>query len=54
MREEAQKEGWAKASKLQNRPMSHGLVGLVRENNIAAMVEVSYFLIPFVQNLQML
>ena len=43
MREEAQKEGWAKASKLQGRPMSQGLVGLVRDSQSATLVEVSTF-----------
>ena len=43
MREEAQKEGWAKASKLQGRPMSQGLVGLVKDGQSATLVEVSIF-----------
>ena len=41
LKEQAQKEGWAKATKLQDRPMSQGLIGLIKENNMAAMVEVS-------------
>ena len=40
MREEAQKEGWAKATKLQDRPMSQGLVGLISDENSATLVEV--------------
>ena len=40
LRDEAQKEGWSKATKLQGRPMSQGLVGLMIENNTAALVEV--------------
>ena len=40
LREEAQKEGWAKATKLQGRPMSQGLVGVMVDNQAAAMVEV--------------
>ena len=40
MREEAQKEGWAKATKLQDRPMSQGLVGLIKDNQSATLVEV--------------
>lgn len=41
MREEAKKEGWAKASKLQGRPMSQGLVGLVRDSQSATLVEMN-------------
>ncbi len=40
LREEAQREGWSKATKLQGRPMSQGLIGVLVENNMAAMVEV--------------
>ena len=43
MREEAQKEGWAKATKLQDRPMSQGLVGLISDDNSATLVEVRLF-----------
>ena len=41
MREQAQKEGWAKASKLQSRPMSQGLIGIAVSDKSAAVVEVS-------------
>lgn len=41
LREEAQKEGWAKASKLQGRAMSHGLVGVTVQDRCAVMVEVN-------------
>ncbi|XP_071101157.1 elongation factor Ts, mitochondrial-like [Haliotis cracherodii] len=41
LQEQAQKEGWAKATKLQNRPMSQGLVGVVRDQQTATMVEVN-------------
>ena len=41
LREEAQKEGWEKATKLQNRPMSHGLVGVLTQNQSGVMVEVN-------------
>ena len=40
MREEAQREGWAKATKLQGRPMSQGLVGLITDSHSATLVEV--------------
>lgn len=39
--EQAQKEGWAKASKLQGRPMSQGLVGMIRDDQRATLVEVN-------------
>lgn len=39
--EQAQKEGWAKADKLQSRPMSQGLVGVLQSRAGATMVEVS-------------
>jgi len=41
LREQAQKEGWAKATKLQDRPMSQGLVGIIVEGRSAAMVEIN-------------
>ncbi|XP_048238030.1 elongation factor Ts, mitochondrial-like isoform X2 [Haliotis rufescens] len=41
LQEQAQKEGWAKATKLQNRPMSQGLVGVVGDQQTATMVEVN-------------
>ena len=40
MKRVAQEQGWEKASKLGERPMSQGLVGLIHEQNMAAMVEV--------------
>ena len=40
LKEQALKEGWTKAQKLQDRPMSQGLVGVSLNNNIAALVEV--------------
>ena len=43
MNEEAQKAGWDKASKLANRPMSQGAIGVVVKRNIAIMVEVWLF-----------
>ncbi|XP_060080045.1 elongation factor Ts, mitochondrial-like [Ylistrum balloti] len=39
--EQAQKEGWAKATKLQGRPMSQGLVGVVSDNQRATLVEIN-------------
>lgn len=39
--EQAQKEGWAKADKLQSRPMSQGLVGVLQSRAGATMVEVN-------------
>lgn len=44
MRDEAQKEGWEKAGKLQDRPMSQGLVGLFEDNSAITLVEVSVFI----------
>ena len=41
LQEEAQREGWAKVAKLQARQAKQGLVGLLLEDNRAAMVEVS-------------
>jgi elongation factor Ts len=41
LKERAQKEGWAKASKLQSRPMSQGLVGVAVQDKAAAIVEVN-------------
>ena len=37
---EAEKQGWEKATKLQGRPASEGLVGVLVDVNHAAMVEV--------------
>jgi translation elongation factor EF-Ts len=38
--EEAKKEGWAKATKLQDRSMSQGLIGLISDNSAVTMIEV--------------
>ncbi|KAH9489271.1 hypothetical protein Btru_056981 [Bulinus truncatus] len=39
--DEAQKEGWARATKLQTRPMSQGLVAILGDNKQATMIEVN-------------
>ncbi|KAG9491612.1 hypothetical protein GDO78_000236, partial [Eleutherodactylus coqui] len=41
LHQQAQKEGWNKASKLQGRRTAEGLVGLLQEGNTAVMVEVN-------------
>lgn len=41
LREQAQKEGWAKATKLQNRSMSQGLVAITGNSEAATMIEAS-------------
>ncbi|MEQ2239345.1 hypothetical protein ILYODFUR_003481 [Ilyodon furcidens] len=41
LHEQAQKEGWAKASKLEGRKAKEGLIGLLVGNQTAAMVEVN-------------
>ncbi|XP_062979192.1 elongation factor Ts, mitochondrial [Elgaria multicarinata webbii] len=41
LHEQAQKEGWSKASKLQGRKTTEGLIGLLQERNSAVMVEVN-------------
>ncbi|XP_076458445.1 elongation factor Ts, mitochondrial-like [Babylonia areolata] len=41
LKEQAQKEGWAKATKLQSRAMSNGLVAIVCNNQAATMIEVN-------------
>nr|XP_006110518.1 elongation factor Ts, mitochondrial [Pelodiscus sinensis] len=41
LHEQAQKEGWSKASKLQDRKTKEGLIGLLQEGNTAVMVEVN-------------
>ncbi|XP_053313679.1 elongation factor Ts, mitochondrial [Spea bombifrons] len=41
LHQQAQKEGWNKASKLQGRKTTEGLVGLLQEGNTAVMVEVN-------------
>lgn len=38
---QAKSEGWTKVMKLQSRPAAQGLIGLVCDNNIGAMVEVN-------------
>lgn len=40
LREQAQKEGWVRATKLQGRPMSQGLVGILKDTKMATMIEV--------------
>ena len=42
LKDRAQKEGWAKASKLQSRLMSQGLIGIAAQEKAAAIVEVSF------------
>ncbi|KAK2858351.1 hypothetical protein Q7C36_006270 [Tachysurus vachellii] len=41
LHDQAQKEGWSKASKLENRRTSEGLIALLRKENAAVMVEVN-------------
>ena len=43
LQEQAQKEGWARVAKVQNRQAEQGLIGLAIDDNRAAMVEVSGF-----------
>lgn len=38
---ESEKQGWEKATKLQGRTVSEGLVGVLVDGNFAAMVEVT-------------
>lgn len=40
LHDQAQKEGWSKASKLENRRTAEGLIALLRRENTAVMVEV--------------
>ena len=40
LHQQAEKEGWAKAKKLQSRSTSQGLVGVKTENNYVSLVEV--------------
>lgn len=54
LRKEAQKEGWAKATKLQHRPMSQGLVALKADGKVGAMVEVSVYVEMIKQEIQWL
>lgn len=42
LKAEAEKQGWEKATKLQGRTASEGLVGVLVDGNFGAMVEVSY------------
>lgn len=42
LQEQAEKEGWAKALKLQGRAATEGLVGVLIDSHIAAMVEVRH------------
>ncbi|XP_072539172.1 elongation factor Ts, mitochondrial [Salminus brasiliensis] len=41
LHEQAQKEGWSKASKLEGRKAKEGLIGVLRNDNAAVMVEVN-------------
>ncbi|KAL8585051.1 hypothetical protein ACOMHN_043687 [Nucella lapillus] len=41
LKEQAQKEGWAKATKLQSRVMANGLIAIVSNNQAATMIEVN-------------
>ncbi|XP_030054162.1 elongation factor Ts, mitochondrial [Microcaecilia unicolor] len=41
LHDEAQKQGWSKASKLKGRKTAEGLIGLLQEGNCAVMVEVN-------------
>ncbi|XP_030633514.1 elongation factor Ts, mitochondrial [Chanos chanos] len=41
LHEQAQKEGWSKASRLEGRKAREGLIGLLMGNNTAVMVEVN-------------
>ncbi|CAO1360024.1 unnamed protein product [Diamesa tonsa] len=41
LKEEAQKLGWSKATKLEGRNTSQGIVGVLIQNNIGTMVEVN-------------
>ena len=51
MREQAQAEGWVKAGKLAERPMSQGLVGLIEDGNSATIVEVNNFCLAVCQSI---
>ncbi|XP_033629381.1 elongation factor Ts, mitochondrial-like [Asterias rubens] len=41
LQEQAQKEGWSKATKLKGRTTTQGLIGVMRDGNSATMVEVN-------------
>ena len=43
LHEQAEKEGWLKAQKLKERSTSEGLVGVLADENFAALVEVCLF-----------
>lgn len=43
LQEQAQKEGWVRVAKVQDRQAEQGLIGLSLDDNRAAMVEVSSF-----------
>lgn len=43
LHEQAEKEGWSKAQKLQTRSTSQGLVGILAEDNYVAIVEVRIY-----------
>lgn len=47
LHEQAKKEGWSKATKLEGRKAKEGLIGLIMGDNAAVMVEV-YINIQFV------
>lgn len=40
LHKQAEKEGWSKATKLQGRTATEGLIGVLVENHAAALVEV--------------
>jgi translation elongation factor EF-Ts len=40
LHQRAQAEGWSRATKLQSRAASQGLIGIITNTNSAAMVEV--------------
>lgn len=40
LKEQAQKEGWSKATKLKDRATAQGLIGLICQDQCATMVEV--------------
>ena len=47
LKAEAEKQGWEKATKLQGRAASEGLVGVLVDGNFGAMVEVGYIKFHF-------
>jgi elongation factor Ts len=48
LHQRAQTEGWSRATKLQSRAASQGLIGIMTQDNSAAMVEVSFDELSFV------